>query len=105
MSGDGKCQTALRANHLYKAGTEYCVRLLNNPAKAGRLAEYTAERVVRLERIKRLQADGHTQFRDRSNPERAFREEVRNGTADGVVAACDCRRRHRVGESRCQLPA
>jgi hypothetical protein len=27
-------------------------------------------------------------------------EEVRNGTADGVVAACDCRQRHRVGERR-----
>jgi DNA-binding transcriptional MerR regulator len=34
--------------------------LLNGPAKVGRVPEYTAEHVVRLERIKRLQADGHT---------------------------------------------
>src|ERR1700683_3704952 len=34
--------------------------LLSEPAKAGRVAEYTTEHVVRLERIKRLQADGHT---------------------------------------------
>jgi DNA-binding transcriptional MerR regulator len=34
--------------------------LLNGPAKGGRVADYTAEHVVRLERIKRLQADGHT---------------------------------------------
>jgi DNA-binding transcriptional MerR regulator len=33
---------------------------LNGPAKGGRVPEYTAEHVVRLERIKRLQADGHT---------------------------------------------
>jgi hypothetical protein len=31
--------------------------------------------------------------------ERTFRGEVRNGTADGVVAACDRRRRHRVDET------
>jgi DNA-binding transcriptional MerR regulator len=34
--------------------------LLSGPAKVGRVPEYTAEHVVRLERIKRLQADGHT---------------------------------------------
>jgi len=34
--------------------------LLNGPAKSGRIMEYTAEHVVRLERIQRLQADGHT---------------------------------------------
>jgi hypothetical protein len=33
--------------------------LLNGPAKVGRVPEYTAEQVVRLERNKRLQADGH----------------------------------------------
>jgi DNA-binding transcriptional MerR regulator len=34
--------------------------LLNGPAIGRRVAEYTAEHAVRLERIKRLQADGHT---------------------------------------------
>ena len=34
--------------------------LLSGPAKGGRVPEYTAEHVVRLERIKRLEADGHT---------------------------------------------
>jgi len=34
--------------------------LLSGPAKGGRIAEYTAEHVVRLQRIQRLQADGHT---------------------------------------------
>ena len=34
--------------------------LLNGPAKGGRIADYTAEHVVRLQRIQRLQADGHT---------------------------------------------
>ncbi len=34
--------------------------LLNGPAKGGRNAAYTAEHVARLERIKRLQAAGHT---------------------------------------------
>ena len=34
--------------------------LLNGPARGGRVAEYTAEHVVRLERIKRFQTDGHT---------------------------------------------
>jgi DNA-binding transcriptional MerR regulator len=33
--------------------------LLNGTANSSRVAEYTAERVVRLEQIKRLQADGH----------------------------------------------
>jgi hypothetical protein len=33
---------------------------LNGPAKVDRVPEYTAEHVVRIERIKRLQADGHT---------------------------------------------
>jgi len=33
--------------------------LLNGPAKGSRVAEYMAAHVVRLERIKRLQADGH----------------------------------------------
>jgi|SRR5580658_1432843 len=32
---------------------------LSGPAKVGRVPEYTAEHVVRLARIKRLQADGH----------------------------------------------
>jgi hypothetical protein len=75
--------------------------LLNGPARGGRVAEYTAEHVVRLERIKRFQTDGHTLL-DRPHPERSLREKVHNGTADGVVAACDCRRRHRVGERRRQ---
>jgi hypothetical protein len=35
---------------------------LNGPAKAGRAAEYTDKHVVRLERIKRLQADRRTLF-------------------------------------------
>jgi DNA-binding transcriptional MerR regulator len=35
-------------------------RLLNGPTKGGSVASNTAEHVVRLERIKRLQADGHT---------------------------------------------
>lgn len=34
--------------------------LLNGPVKGGRSAAYTAEHVARLERIKRLQAAGHT---------------------------------------------
>jgi DNA-binding transcriptional MerR regulator len=34
--------------------------LLSGPAKVGRVPEYTTEHVVRLDRIKRLQADGHT---------------------------------------------
>ena len=34
--------------------------LLNGPAKGGRNAAYTAEHLARLERIKRLQAAGHT---------------------------------------------
>ncbi len=34
--------------------------LLNGPAKAGRSAAYTAEHLDCLERIKHLQADGHT---------------------------------------------
>lgn len=34
----------------------------NATAKSGRAPEYTAEHFVRLERIKRLQADGHTLF-------------------------------------------
>ena len=55
--------------------------------------------MVRLERIKRLRAHGHTLFeigRILSGPAAA---EVRNGTDDGMVAACDFRRRHRVDES------
>jgi DNA-binding transcriptional MerR regulator len=34
--------------------------LLNGPVKGGRVAAYTAEHVERLERIKQLQARGHT---------------------------------------------
>jgi DNA-binding transcriptional MerR regulator len=34
--------------------------LLNGPVKGGRVAEYTAEHVERLDRIKHLQATGHT---------------------------------------------
>jgi DNA-binding transcriptional MerR regulator len=34
--------------------------LLNGPVKAGRDAEYTAEHLACLERIKRLQSAGHT---------------------------------------------
>jgi hypothetical protein len=40
--------------------------------------------------------------RDRPHPERSLHSEVRNGAADGVVAACDSRRRRRVGERRRQ---
>ena len=51
--------------------------LLNGPARAGRVAEYTAAHVVRLERIKRLQADGHTLFEIGRILERALCEEAR----------------------------
>jgi len=34
--------------------------LLNGPAKAGRGAAYTSEHVARLDRIKKLQSEGHT---------------------------------------------
>jgi DNA-binding transcriptional MerR regulator len=34
--------------------------LLNGPVKGGRVAAYTADHVERLERIKHLQATGHT---------------------------------------------
>jgi DNA-binding transcriptional MerR regulator len=70
--------------------------LLNGPAKGDRVPEYTAEHVLRLERIKRLQADGHTLLEVGRIVIGPFRE-VRNGTADGVVATWDRRRRHRVG--------
>jgi hypothetical protein len=44
----------------------------------------------------------HTSTDTSANSARTFRGEVRIGAADGVVAACDCRRRHRVGEKRRQ---
>jgi hypothetical protein len=44
--------------------------LLNGPAIARRVAECTAEHVVRLERIKRLQADGHAFSKVRAHPAR-----------------------------------
>ena len=62
--------------------------LLNGLAKGGRVAEYTPEHGVGLERIKRLQANGRTLLeigRILGVPP----PRVRNGTADGVVAAYD----------------
>jgi DNA-binding transcriptional MerR regulator len=46
----------------YKAGADYRARPADGPAKRGRVPEYTGEHVVRLERITRLRADGHTLF-------------------------------------------
>jgi hypothetical protein len=40
--------------------TQHCARLAEWSGKVGRVQEYAAEHVVRLERSKRLQADGRT---------------------------------------------
>ena len=75
--------------------------LINAPAKSGRIAEYTAEHVVRLERIKRP-GRWSDAIGDRPDTQRTFDEEVQYGSTVGVVAAFSCRRRDRVGKSRCQ---
>jgi len=75
--------------------------LLNGPARGGRVAEYTAEHVVRLERIKRFQTDGHTLLeigRILSGPS-AKKSTMEPPTAWWQPAIAG---RHRVGERRRQ---
>jgi DNA-binding transcriptional MerR regulator len=60
---DAICHRGARRRRIVSGttlGPDIARGLLNGPAKGGRVPEYTVEHVVRLERIKRLQADGHT---------------------------------------------